>query len=228
VWRKGGTKKMESDVYSGILALAAFLVVAAANALVERRQNNIGRYLTKPLLMPLLAIFYLLSTVKPSWLIVASLFFGFLGDVFLLWSKKQLLFMAGLVSFLIGHVCYIIVFGDNLRILSVVPVWFCSLLIPYVLYGILFYRTLSSNLHTLKVPIIVYMGVIIMMSFSSLLRVWAFNGMSFWLPVLGSFLFLISDSLLAFQTFKAGTKNWGEFIVVTYTLGQLLIVIGLI
>lgn len=219
---------IESCVFSGSWVLAAFLLVVITNALAEKYLNVIGRYVIKPLLMPLLTIYYIQSARNLSWLIVIALVFDFLGDVFLLGSKKQLLFMAGLVSFLIGHVCYIIVFGNSLRILSVVPVWFYSLIIPFVIYGILIYRILSPNLDTLKVPTIVYMSVIILMSFSSFLRVWTFNGTSFWLPVIGSFLFLISDSLLAVQKFKASTKNWGMFVMVTYNLGQLLIITGLI
>lgn len=219
---------MESGVHSGIVALVAFLLAAAGNILAEQRQSTIGRYLTKPLLMPLLAIFYAQSAIKPAGLILAALFCAFLGDVFLLWSEKQLLFTAGLFSFLLGHVFYIIVFGQSVRSLSGVPVWFCISLIPYGVYGFLIYRIISPNLQALKVPTVLYMIVIIVMSFSSLLRVWVFNGYSFWLPFLGSLLFLTSDSLLAIQNFKAKIRNGEVLVMGTYVWGQLSIILGLL
>jgi len=78
----------------------------------------------------------------------------------------------------------------------------------------------------MKVPVIVYLNVILIMSFASFTRIWALKGLSFWLPFVGSIFFIASDSLLAFRNFKVKLlKGWAS-IMITYIFAQFLIVFG--
>ena len=69
----------------------------------------------KPLLMPVLIASFLYPRLQihGKKIILAGLFFSWLGDVFLLFdSVNPSFFIAGLVSFLITHIFYIIYFGS--------------------------------------------------------------------------------------------------------------------
>jgi len=78
----------------------------------------------------------------------------------------------------------------------------------------------------MKVPVIVYLNVILIMSFASFSRIWALKGLLFWLPFVGSIFFIASDSLLAFRNFKVKLSRGWASIMITYILAQLLIIFG--
>ena len=67
-----------------------------------------------------------------------------------------------------------------------------------------------------------------LMSYSSLLRIWEVPLNAFLPTFLGSILFIISDSLIAVRKFKRKFKGIGVVIVVTYITAQLLIISGLV
>ena len=76
---------------------------------------NIGmlHFIAKPLLIPclLLLLFFTCSNMPGKNLLLAGLFFSWMGDVFLLFENKQaLFFIFGLACFLTTHIFYIIYF----------------------------------------------------------------------------------------------------------------------
>lgn len=173
--------------------------------------------------MPSLLLFYISCTSSPNTFIILALVFGFLGDVFLM--RTGLFFIAGLLSFLIGHAFYIIALLGQVSF-SNIPVWFYILILSYILYGVLIYKKLLPHLESMKVPVLIYLTVILVMSFSSLIRVWNTDSYCFWLPFIGSLLFISSDSMLSFNIFNS-THRWREVLVmITYIAAQFLIVLG--
>ena len=81
-------------------ATLAFVVIAAADVVLAGRRRDRMRWLTKPLLMPVLMI----GRDRPT---QRALALGAMGDVALLGSADAA-FTAGLASFLTGHVAWII------------------------------------------------------------------------------------------------------------------------
>jgi len=78
----------------------------------------------------------------------------------------------------------------------------------------------------LKILGTMYMGTILAMSFISLLiMVQNFNIKTI-LIFIGTIIFIISDSLLALDTFKRKVAHSGVFIMVTYIIAQYLIIAG--
>jgi uncharacterized membrane protein YhhN len=80
---------------------------------------------------------------------------------------------------------------------------------------------LFPRLGALAVPVVLYMGAIVAMAVLSL-RI---------APVVvpvGAVLFMVSDSLLAFDKFVAGSAWFGPPIWITYAAAQLLIAYGLL
>lgn len=63
----------------------------------------------KPLLVPIITLTYLAHTSSPDKYVILAQVFGWLGDVFLL-GQGSAFFLLGLVTFLIGHVFYIVAF----------------------------------------------------------------------------------------------------------------------
>jgi Predicted membrane protein len=191
-------------------------------------RNNIQKLkvLTKPLLVPLIILFYLTSAVQINWLIVTALFFGFLGDLSLLWGSKKIFFAIGLFAFLVGHLFYTWAFLQSIQYFEAVPIWFFIFLVPYILYGCAILRILRPSLKNMIVPVVIYMCFILMMSFTSLCRIWNGFTLQSILPFIGSLFFIVSDSVLAYNSFNVPSKNYETYIMFTYILAQVLIVAG--
>jgi uncharacterized membrane protein YhhN len=190
-------------------------------------EYNKGRYYTKPLLMPLLAIYYTSSVAEANKLILIALVFAFVGDVFLMWPERKNYFILGLVAFLLGHLCYVLLFLQNISFATDVPPWFYLTAIIYVIGAFSVMKKLRRYLGDMKVPTYIYMAVILFMSFASLTRIWVVDmSISFIFPFIGSLLFLCSDSMLGFYTFKGKFKKGDIYIMLTYVLAQALIVGG--
>ena len=97
----------------GHRALAGFVALAVAHTLLAAAGHDRRRWLTKPLLMPVLMV----GRDRPT---QRALAFGGVGDVALL-GTSEAAFTAGLVSFLAGDVAWIIALrqrpgGGRLRV----------------------------------------------------------------------------------------------------------------
>ncbi|MEO6540007.1 MAG: lysoplasmalogenase, partial [Ferruginibacter sp.] len=161
-------------------------------------------FVVKPLLIPalILLLFFTRSTVPGKKLLLTGLFFSWLGDIFLLFEyKNALFFIFGLASFLTTHIFYIIYFmrirSAESSLLKKQPV-----LAALVLgYGITLVWQLFPRLGDLTLPVIVYAAVICTMLLCSLHIFLKVNNKAAGYFLLGAFLFVISDSLLAIDKF---------------------------
>ncbi|MEA4884880.1 MAG: lysoplasmalogenase [Clostridia bacterium] len=206
-------------VFGGILAIQLFAAAA---------ESTRARQITKPLLMPLLLLFYWLRAAEPAALVMLALVFSTMGDVLLLRPNKQGTFIAGLLSFLAAHVLYIVVFASNIARADGLPVWFYIIIVPYMLYCIGLFLALRPHLGPMKAPFVLYCLIISAMSLISLLRVPSFSGAGFYLPFIGSLLFMASDSILAIDTFRSKIPYGNMYIMATYVAAQVLIITGMI
>jgi uncharacterized membrane protein YhhN len=179
-------------------------------------------YLFKPLTM----VFILLIAVqagKPDavlykYAIIAGLICSLAGDVFLMLPSDR--FVAGLVSFLIAHLFYIAAFTSGTGF------GFSWRLLPCVIYGIVIFSILSPSLGKMKLPVLVYMMVILVMAWQAWER-WSQIGQSATLlAFLGAVLFLISDSALAINRFRGRYESAQALILSTYFAAQWLIALS--
>src|SRR5204862_2544366 len=90
-----------------------FIVILLTDLFAVYTSNGILRYISKPLLMPLLLVFFILQTKffassLKKWVVLALLF-SWGGDVLLMFeSMNGNFFILGLVAFLIAHIFYIL------------------------------------------------------------------------------------------------------------------------
>lgn len=205
--------------------LIPYLIVSAANLYFVKSEHRKGMAATKLLLMPALALFYIFNTGSFSILAFAALFFAFLGDGLLL--KEKLFFIVGVVNFLICHLMYSLLFIKTIEF-SAIPLWFYIMAIPYFLYGVIILKALLPYVNLSKALIIAYLIIILSTCFFSLNRAWNTTGAAFWLPFYGTLLFIVSDTILAFNSFRKKIRNGGIYIMTTYLAAQFLIICGLL
>lgn len=179
----------------------------------------------KPLIISCLLLYYILNERrKISGLLVTALLFSISGDFWLMFSGEDF-FMAGLGSFLITQLLYILLFkklGAFKKIKPTLAIIFIALLVTLLFY-------LWNDLGHLKLPVSVYACIIITMGYSASavkneIKKEAFNYLS-----IGTKLFILSDSLIALNKFKANELEipFVHFLIMsTYILGQYLIVEG--
>ena len=206
-----------------------FASVLLINLVAVYSNNESLRSITKPLLIPLLAIYLLLQTNSATsslkiWVFLA-LFFSWVGDIMLLFEEQAPnYFLFGLSAFLVAQVFYI-VFFHNIRMREYIRGNALLLLLVIVYYSILV-SVLSPYLGNMKLPVRIY-GVVL--SFMLMLAMHTMLGKNkkaaLWMMT-GAILFVASDSLLAFNKFFAPFNNAGLIIMLTYGLAQLFITEG--
>src|SRR5690349_17203491 len=99
------------------IALAVFVIVSLGELLAIQLDQTFLHHLCKPLITVSLFIYYFnASGENRSNGVLMGIFFSFLGDTLLLYEyKNPLYFIFGLVSFLIAHVFYILVYRQHKR-----------------------------------------------------------------------------------------------------------------
>ncbi len=206
-----------------------FLIVLVGDIASILLENDWLQYLCKPLLMPALVGFFM-SQVKSrtkdlaAW-ILSALFFSWAGDVLLMFvDQNENFFLAGLASFLLAHIFYI-VFFHRVRIKEEVKPKIIWLLIVVGYYaGLIIW--LSPLLGDMKLPVRVY-GLVISFMFMLALHMLSIrNKQAGQYMMLGALLFVISDSVLAINKFYQPFEAAGVIIMITYGLAQWLIVKG--
>ncbi|NOT50309.1 MAG: lysoplasmalogenase [Chitinophagaceae bacterium] len=189
------------------------------------------QYICKPLLMPLLMAWFIvsvkgISTDLKTW-IIGALFFSWAGDVLLMFEAKgKVFFMLGLSSFLIAHIFYILFF-HYVRIRENVKgnPWLMVIVVIY--YGSLI-TLLSPYLGDMKWPVRVYGIVISFMFMLAMHMLFIKNKIAGKWMMAGALLFVVSDSVLAINKFYQPFGKAGIVIILTYGLAQLFIVNGAI
>lgn len=213
--------------------LILFIVIAIVHVIGELLEEDKAvkvRTFTKPPLLLCILLYYVFGSIEAgnpiNLLIAIGLFLGFVGDVSLLKPKVPALFLIGLGSFLIGHVLYIIAFIQALDGFAGVPAWVYSILIVFAGLFIVINRYLGDSTKDMKIPVILYMVIILTMSFCGFALMFSSITGDIKAPTyafIGSVFFIISDFLLANQLFKKSFKRDQALIMITYLLAQFLI-----
>ena len=207
-----------------IIFLTAFAFITAVLTIRAQYVEHAHKqeYLFKPLTTLLIVGVALLGTGETTstykTLIVVGMLFCLGGDIFLMLPEKY--FMAGLVSFLIGHLFYLAAFaGDTAMALSI---W----LLPLSIYGAIVYGMLYKHLGKMRWPVLAYMITIMLMACKALTRWSTLETTGAALGAAGALFFVLSDSVLAFNKFKRPFIHARWLTLATYWLAQWLIALS--
>jgi uncharacterized membrane protein YhhN len=194
-------------------------VSAVGNWIAVARGSTVGIYVFKPLTLVLMIAAALAldptSDAARAWFVVA-LVFSLLGDVFLMLPTDA--FVAGLSSFLLAHVAYVVGLNQD----SAGNWW---LAVPVVVVAAVLGRRLVAGIRRsghaeLVVPVIAYVLTILVMVASAVA-----SGNA--LAAAGALLFMTSDALIGEDRFVAH-RSWQPLVImVTYHVAQALLVLSL-
>ena len=155
-------------------------------------------------------------------LIVVGLVFGAGGDVALM-SKARSWFLVGLVSFLLGHIAYLVAFAR----LSAASDWVSPWSFIPIVSVLIVLRYLWAHLGTMRIPVLAYMVAIVLMVLAALAVAGASEPplppRAVRLIVIGALLFFASDISVAKARFVEARfvdRLWG---LPCYYAGQLCI-----
>jgi len=196
-----------------LVIVSAFIHIRA-----EYRGPQQHIYIFKPLTMVFIWLIAMLGQAAVpfyKYMIITGLVFSLAGDVFLMLPSDR--FVAGLVAFLIAHLFYSAAFASEISALIWGP------LIPLVIFGIVIYLILAPSLGNLKVPVLIYVVVILTMAWLAWVRLIQTGHMGALLASVGAFLFIISDTILAIDRFRGAFKLARALNLTTYFAAQLLI-----
>ncbi len=202
-------------------AFAAAAVFALCDWFAVLRSNKRLEFVFKPAtLAALIAAALAIDSADPKVraAFVIALCFGLAGDVFLMLPADR--FVAGLSAFLLGHVAYVV----GLRIDAASGVSWTVVTLVLIVAGLPLARRIVRGAvawhASLGPPVAAYTAVITLMVSAALV-----SGDP--LAIAGAVLFYVSDTLIGWSRFVRAT-TWAPLsIIVTYHLGQALLVASL-
>jgi uncharacterized membrane protein YhhN len=220
-----------------IPGLVLVLIVAVVDWIAVAKSWRRVELLAKPATMVALLFALMLGLIAtgfgsvPLILFGVGILFSMAGDIFLMFSDRW--FIAGLLSFLLAHISYII--GFNLPLPNVSPVWSVGIAIVLALsVGRVLKRIVAGlqekGLRRLAAPVVLYGTVITIMLLSAMLTFFRveWNATASLLAAIGAFLFYLSDIILAWNKFVAPIKNGRMMNIIAYHLGQIALIAGVL
>ncbi|MBT8340175.1 MAG: lysoplasmalogenase [Desulfatitalea sp.] len=217
--------------FSTVALLQVFSVNYQDSEDPKRWKRRVAK-ITKPALMPALLWLYLSFASLPSSYIIAALCAGWLGDIALMIqpNKKMAstMFMVGLLFFLMGHIFYgICFFSQSATLFNKIPL-FALMYLPYLIYCLVLYTYLFAPgvQPTLRIGAILYSIALTTMSFSGLTLLVFSPSTATAILFIGTLIFISSDSVLALKDIGQKKQLPDRYIIGSYIIAQMFIVMG--
>ena len=214
--------------------LVLFFIFAGIEIFSEYKEIKKIEYLTKPLLMPLLILFYIFGVIETTsinnvdWLIIVALIGGCAGDIFLMLENEEKWFLFGMAAFLINQLFFIISFFLSISDITNFISWGYFLLGPAILILVFTVPRFIKKTEDMKIPVLVYLVAILLMHIAAIFRIAEFQGLPFVLVYVGSISFIFSDACIAVNKWAGEFTNARLIIMTTYILAQFYITLGLL
>ena len=211
------------------IALIIFFIVTGIHLYASLKQDKPLRNKTKPFILLSLLAFYCLSAEPILVTVVLALIFSWLGDVLLIPNGLKW-FTAGGISFMISHFFFVVTYARltdpekiNKAVLIILPVVFI------IATAVIFKKLRPYLPKALFWPMLLYLLINGSMNCFAWFRSMSSPGPAAVITALGALLFYISDTSLFFVRFNKDGRLQTHFLVMlTYSLGEFLIVLGLI
>ncbi|MBQ7739810.1 MAG: lysoplasmalogenase [Eubacterium sp.] len=215
--------------YAGYAFLAVFIISTAIHLYASLKKNDKLRNVTKPFILLSLLGFYVLMARNVVLFIILALIFSWLGDVLLI-PKGVKWFTAGGIAFMVSHAFFIAGYCRDIVFASI-PVWLIALLAVFfiVTVGFIFSKLKPHLPKALFYPMFLYLLINGAMNCFAIFRCVSNPTAATITTAIGAALFFVSDSSLFFVRFNKESRMKTHFIVMlTYSIGEFLIVLGLL
>lgn len=209
--------------------LAVFAVSTAIHLYASLRKDAKTRNITKPFILLSLLGFYVLAARSVSTAVVLALLFSWLGDVLLI-PKGTKWFTAGGIAFMISHAFFILAYLRDISF-SRIPGFLILLLALFFAVTVTFvFSRLKPHLpKALFYPMFLYLLINGAMNCFAIFRCVSMPTAATVTTAVGAALFFVSDTALFFVRFKKDSRLKTHFLVMlTYSIGELMIVLGLL
>lgn len=203
------------------VGLTAFGALALTDWVAVARGHRPAEYVCKPASLAVLTVTAMVldptNEAQRVWFVVA-LALSLAGDVFLMLPRDR--FVAGLGSFLVAHVAYVIGLSQTDPSVVALGVGAVGVSVVAVPLGHRVIQGARDRDHRLVVPVGLYITVISVMVATALAtgNAWA---------MAGALLFYGSDALIGWSRFVGPLARSRLAIMVTYHLGQAGLVVSL-
>ena len=211
------------------LFLAIFIFAVAIHLYASLKKDKKLRNITKPFILLALLGFYIFAAENVRTYIILALLFSWLGDVLLI-PKGVKWFTAGGIAFMLGHLFFILGYSEDIDFGSIS-------ILAVIILALLFIGTVCFVFFNLKphlpkllfYPMFLYLLLNGAMNCFAIFRLISMPCLGTLITCIGAILFFISDTSLFFVRFKKDGRLQTHFLVMlTYSLGELLIIIGLL
>ncbi len=211
-----------------VIALSAALAAASVTHLAACGLGKSRlRYFTKLLLMPLVAALYCALADRPAPAVLAAMFCGWVGDFFMIYKHKDAFLAAGMAAFGVGHILYVARIGviaaaAHPRLFTALAATLVPGAVAIVIFAVLRRRIPKQ----LRLPGLLYGLLLASLGSAAFIALRAGAPGGAYL-LAGGCLFLCSDGILSFETFRDGDSNAADVaVMLTYIAAQTLLAIG--
>lgn len=213
-----------SNVY-----LILFLISTALHLTGTYKNDRVFRSATKGLILIFILGYYLESTDSRSWILIAALLTSWAGDMLLIPQGTKYFAMGG-VSFMISHFLFMGEYASKTDFSKVPPAVAGLLGAVFAAAVCVIFSKLKKYLpKALVAPMFLYLLANGSMNCFAIFRLISCASAGSIVTALGALLFFISDTSLFFVRFNKDSAQKSHFLVmITYSLGEFLIVHGLL
>lgn len=210
------------------VSLLVFFISLVIHLYASLLKDHRLRSYTKPFIISSLLLYYLTSVSVISWKVVLALIFSLVGDLLLIRKIKWL--KLGGLSFMLSHLLFIITYYKDINFMKINNIVIFSIIFIFIIASAIVSVKFKKHIpKDLFYPSFIYLLLNGLMNCFALFRMINNPCKSTIITCIGALLFFISDSSLFFIKFNKNCKLKTDFfIMLTYSLAELLIVFGLI
>lgn len=208
------------------------LLIATVWHLIESWNDNMRRRrFTKPFLIPLILLYYLVSTSHPIWFLVLALIFSWLGDVFLMFQGNTW-FTIGGCFFGVSHIFFVLTYVGRIQWSAVHLYVIIPVAIVYIAITTLVIRAvIKQTPKKMLPPMYLYLIANSTMNVFAIMQLESIPGAGSIIAVIGAILFFISDCCLFLVRYSKRPELVFKkhfTVMLTYVVGEFLITQGIL
>lgn len=213
------------------LILLLFIIAASIHLYYSWKDEEKGRAVTKPFLLILLVLYYVLSANPIFWLLFTALITSWLGDVLLI-PKGNGWFFAGGIFFMVSHICFILIYVRKINWNDVVWPIIIILALIYLGAACIIVKQIWDYVPNLLIfPMLFYMIANSIMNLFAMMQFMTLKNPGAMVAYLGAMLFFISDCSLYLVRYHHNPDVIFKrhfTVMLTYLLGEFLITQGIL